>query len=285
MSLSDKALLVSLNISQWAARKLDKRETQELAAKHGTVEGVARVNKALLPGAVALDKVHKKTGEIRTFFYEQTLPWGMEGSRILPSANYMQFVSTLRGKLSEWDQLYTQFKQDYPALQAQARVDLNGLYRDEDYPDVSEMDRKFKADVSFFPVPDAGDFRVTISNDELARLQQDVTERVEEAMGVAMRDCWERLHKIVKHAHEKLADPKAIFRDSLVENAKDLCSLLPRLNITNDAQLEAMRQDLEGALCSHAPEVLRLSAATRAETASKMADIMAKMGSFYQAAA
>lgn len=283
MSLSDKALLVSLNISQWAARKLDKRETQELAAKHGTVEGVARVNKALLPGADALDKVHKKTGEIRTWFYEQTLPWGMEGSRILPSANYMAFVQTMRTKILEWERLYGTFKQEYPALQAQARINLNGLYRDEDYPDVSEMDRKFKADVSFFPVPDAGDFRVSLSNDEIARIQQDVTERVEQAQAVAMRDCWDRLHKVVKHAHEKLADPKAIFRDSLVENAKELCALLPKLNLTSDPQLEAMRQELEGALCKHTPEVLRQSGATRAETASKMADIMAKMGALYSA--
>lgn len=283
MSLSDKSLLASLNISQWAARKLDKRETQQLAAKHGTAEGVARVNKALLPGAAALDKVHKKTGEIRTFFYEQTLPWGMEGSRILPSANYMTFVQTMRTKILEWENLYADFKREYPALQAQARIDLNGLYRDEDYPDVSEMDRKFRADLTFFPVPDAGDFRVELSNDELARIQQDVTERIEAAQAVAMRECWSRLHDVVKHAHEKLADPKAIFRDSLVENAKQLCALLPRLNLTNDPNLERMRQDLEGSLCSHTPEVLRLSGVTRAETASKMSDIMSKMGSFYAA--
>ncbi len=32
--LSDRALLVSLSISQWTARKLDKRETQALGRLH-----------------------------------------------------------------------------------------------------------------------------------------------------------------------------------------------------------------------------------------------------------
>ena len=152
-TLSDRAMLVTLNISQWAARKLDKRETEELARKHGTIADVARVNKSLLPFASSLEKIHKGTGSIRTYYYAQTLPWGQEGSRIIPSANYMQFVSEMRTKISEWNKLVANFIADYPRLREEARVLLNGLYREEDYPDVHDVERKFRADVSFFPVP------------------------------------------------------------------------------------------------------------------------------------
>ena len=44
---------------------------------------------------------------------------------------------------------------------------------------------------------------------------------------------------------EKLADPKAVFRDTLVENTKEVCSILSRLNFADDPDLETMRQQVE----------------------------------------
>ena len=41
-----------------------------------------------------------------------------------------------------------------------------------------------------------------------------------------------------------MADPKKVFRDSLVENARELCELLPKLNMTDDPNLEAIRKEL-----------------------------------------
>ena len=54
MSLTNKALLVSLNISVWTARKLSKSESEEVIRRHGAVDGAARVNVALLPGSESL---------------------------------------------------------------------------------------------------------------------------------------------------------------------------------------------------------------------------------------
>jgi len=36
MNLNDRALLVQLSISQWTARKFDKRVTRDVASSHGT---------------------------------------------------------------------------------------------------------------------------------------------------------------------------------------------------------------------------------------------------------
>ena len=38
MNLNDRALLVQLTISQWSARKLDKRATKEVAQNHGAID-------------------------------------------------------------------------------------------------------------------------------------------------------------------------------------------------------------------------------------------------------
>ncbi len=70
MNLNDRALLVQLSVSQWTARKYDKKATQDVANTYGTSTQAGRYNKALLPANDLLDHVHKKTTHIRTKFYE-----------------------------------------------------------------------------------------------------------------------------------------------------------------------------------------------------------------------
>lgn len=268
--ITDKALLVNLAVSQWTARKLDRKETQELAKRHGSVADAARVNKALLPMAAPLDAIHKKTGELRQYLYTHTLPWAVDGSRILPTVGYMDFTADMRRLLAEWDTLVADFVTQYPTLKAHAQVTLNGMYKPDDYPDVAQVKAKFKASVSFFPVPSENDFRAALSAEEDARLRDELREQLESAQRAAARECWARLYDVVKHAADKLADPKGIFRDSLVENAQEICKLLPKLNLTDDPKLEQMRRTVENSLCAHTPEALRLPGSTREQVADTL---------------
>ena len=278
MNLNDRALLVQLSVSQWTARKYDKKATQEVASSHGVQSAVGRYNKSLLPMNDLLDRVHKKTTHVRTKFYENTLPWGIEGTMMLPTSNYLQFMTDFRKEKSEWQYLVDQFVGNYDQLRLDAKRMLGSLYNDADYPDESDIARKFKMDMAIFPVPST-DFRVSIASDELTRIQQDVERRVQEAQTVAMKEVWGRLYDRVKHMAEKLADPKAIFRDTMVENTKELCALLPRLNFMDDPNLEQLRLQVEGSLLKH-PEALRNDPDLRRDTAAEAKAIMDKMSVF-----
>lgn len=279
MNLSDRALLAQLSVSQWTARKYDKKATQDVATTYGTSTQAGRYNKALLPSSDLLDNVHKKTTSIRTKFYENTLPWSNEGTQMLPAANYLAFMTDFRKEKAEWQNLVDQFIGGYDQLRLDAKRTLNGLYNDADYPDAQEIIRKFKIDMVISPVPST-DFRVSIASDELTRIQQDVESRVSEAQTVAMKEVWDRLYDRVKHMAEKLADPKAIFRDTLVDNTKELCALLPRLNFMDDPNLEALRVQVEGSLIKH-PEALRNDPDLRRDTAVEAKQIMDKMSAMY----
>ena len=79
---------------------------------------------------------------------------------------------------------------------------------------------------------------------------------------------------------EKLDDPKAVFRDTLVENTREICSVLTRLNFTDDPNLEAMRQEVEQSLTKHHPDALRNDPDLRRDKAAEAKAIMAKMGAF-----
>lgn len=278
MNLSDRALLVQLSVSQWTARKYDKKVTNEVATAHGTTTAAGRYNKSLLPMNDYLDRVHKKTTHIRTKFYENTLPWGIEGTMMLPTSNYLQFMTDFRKEKGEWQYLVDQFVGNYDQLRLDAKRLLGSLYDDADYPDETDVSRKFKMDMAIFPVPNT-DFRVAIASDELTRIQQDVEKRIADAQTTAMKEVWDRLYDRVKHMAEKLADPKAIFRDTMVENTKELCALLPRLNFMDDPNLEQLRQQVEASLLKH-PEALRNDPDLRRDTAAEAKAIMDKMSVF-----
>jgi hypothetical protein len=278
MNLNDRALLVQLSISQWTARKYDKKATRQVADTFHNFVDQGRYNKALLPMNSLLDNIHKKTTHIRQKFYDNTLPWGIEGTMMLPTSNYLSFMSEFRKERSEWQQLVQTFTDNYDTLKVDAQRVLGQLYDAADYPTQSEVQRKFHMDMAVFPVPST-DFRVSIGSDELSRIQQDVERRVQEAQSKAMTEVWQRLHDRVKHMAEKLADPKAIFRDSMIENAREICALLPRLNFSDDPNLEAMRQQVEASLIKH-PDALRNDPDLRRDTAAEAKKIMDAMSVF-----
>jgi len=279
MNLSDRALLVQLTISQWTARKYDKKATQEVATTFNTSKDAGRYNKSLLPMNDYLDRVHKKTTFIREKFYKNTLPWGMEGTMMLPTTNYLAFMNEFRKEKNEWLTLVNDFKSNYLQLKDDAKRVLGQLYADADYPTESEVGNKFRIDMAVFPVPST-DFRCQIASDELSRIQQDVEARVADAQATAMKEVWTRLYDRVKHMAEKLADPKSIFRDTLVENLQEQCTMLSRLNFMDDPNLEALRQQVEGTIASHHPDALRNDPDLRRDTAAEAKAIMDKMSVF-----
>ena len=87
MSLSNKALLVYLSISQWTGRRTDQTATASVETAFGTDRKVGNYSKNLLPGAKELELIKSQAHAIRRFYYENTLPWMTDGSRILSSKN------------------------------------------------------------------------------------------------------------------------------------------------------------------------------------------------------
>lgn len=279
-TLADRAMLVTLNISQWTARKQDRKETAAINARHHLTVDAARVHKDLLPLASSLDRVHQKTAAIRREFAHRTAPWLTDGVNILKATAYMDFVQIVNRWQDEWNAEVDAFVDNYPALVNEARLLLNGLFREEDYPRPDEIRRKFGLAIRFLPVPSHEDWRIDIGDEAKERLREDIRKQLAEAEAKAVGEAWKRIHAVVAKAHERLSKPENIFRDSLVENAIELCAILPTLNITDDPALERVRQELEGSLCKYNAGTLRDDPKVRSDVADKMADIMSKMAGF-----
>lgn len=280
MHLSDKALLVHLSASQWMGRKLDRKASNQVADLNQAHTSAGRYTKYLLPSCSELKNVHSKTALIRKEFYKNTLPWGIEGTYILPSANYMEFIRAFRKEKLEWEQLFNDFMAKYADAVGEAQRMLGDMFDHDQYPDPSSIVGKFALDLTFMPVPSAGDFRVELIDDELATVVADVEERVANAQNKAMKEVWSRLYAHVEKFAERLSDPTNTFHDTMVDNARETCDLLKRLNVTGDANLDKMRREVADKLASFHPDTLRFDPDVRKQAAADAAAIKSAMGAF-----
>jgi hypothetical protein len=141
-----------------------------------------------------------------------------------------------------------EFVSKYPKLVQDAQAELGLLFNINDYPDVNEVRSKFGYRLVFSPVPEAGDFRLDVPAREMDELRGQYEDSFKDRMADAMREPWDRLHKLLTNMSDKLVEPegeaKKLFHESFVTNATSLCDLLGHLNLTNDPKLEEARQKL-----------------------------------------
>ena len=131
-------------------------------------------------------------------------------------------------------------------------------------------------DMTVLPIP-SDDFRVDIASSELENIRKQVGEKVESSIENAMREAWQRLYDKVQHIADKLSDNKNIFRDTMIDNLKELCDILKRMNITDDVNLENIRQQVDTKLANNNPESLRLDLDLRRQKAIESREILKQM--------
>jgi hypothetical protein len=154
------------------------------------------------------------------------------------------------------------------------------MFRDEEYPSVEDLLKKYTIKVDFAPIPDGNDYRVQLDAQTLAEIARDTDDRVQKAVAAAQTDAVDRLREVVGKMVERLSQPDAIFRDSLIENAREVCDVLTRINVTEDADLEAMRQRVED-LARVSPDTLRTLPHVRKNTAAEADRILAEMSAIF----
>jgi len=273
--IQNSATLVDLGISIWTGRKLDKKVSEEIDQSKNTRARAGNYNKILLAGTKRLEELQKTVTVIRQWHYEQTLPWSDNGARLLTMANFFNYKTRLNHYMAQFESEVKDFLTDYPTLVTAAAFQLGDLFDPDEYPSAEELRGKFRFRYLFTPLPDAGDFRVDIGEAAQRELREQYEAGHNAMMAGAMKDIWERLHTCLSRMSDKLAgEEKQIFRDSLVNNATELCELLTRLNVTNDANLEHARKKLESALVGVDANALRKDDDLRLDVKAKVDEIL-----------
>ena len=284
MNISEKAVLVRLSIKSIGNSKTDVRVTTSTIERENMQAGSGKWQKQLWP-TEAIKPLTQLQGVIRTYHYENTLPWNDEGQRILPLTNHEAYTAAFRKFKSDWERAAGEFVAKFDTWLDWARTAHNGAFDRKNYPKTAErLARKFDLITAFDPVPTADDFRVTLSEAEMTLLRSDLDNRIEQAVAAAQQDLWRRLAEPLAKMVERLSDPGAKFRDSLVGNLAEIVGLIPRLNLTGDVKLQEFADEVGSTLATLDPEHLRKDNLARRQAADKAREISARMAGYFIAA-
>ncbi|WP_428102916.1 hypothetical protein [Candidatus Rariloculus sp.] len=265
MNLTHDAMLVTLRIHGWSGHRYDRSASQYVAVHHDAATTAGRYNKRLLPKA-ALAALNATLNEARKTHYNHTLPWDDVGARLLPVANYERYTASLNSLIERMLTERSRFIADYDYQVEQARLDLGRLFRADDYPSRDELRGRFSAHYRIVPVPDSGHFLAELGNGASERVRRDIEQHVRERLNGALGDLYRRLGEAVGHVCERLTEDEngraKVFRDSLIENLRELVDTVPRLNLFGDKHLERLCLDVQNRIARVEPDVLRPTAAS-----------------------
>jgi hypothetical protein len=281
MSISSSALLVELNISVWPASKLDKEVTDKVNTDASAVKGASQTKKNLFAGTSLRKDISDFAARVRLYHNKHTLPWADKGERMLPTALFMDYKQTMNGFEQTFNMMCNNFFVEYPRLVVDAPSNLGSMYKAEDYPDLTDVRLKFGFRRAVKPIPESGDFRLDIPAHDLAEMKNDYEKQYSDRLVEAMREPWERLHKMLVGMSEKLTDiegddSKKRYHDTLISNPIELCGLLTKLNVTNDPKLEEARRQLELTMLGADIESIKEDADSRSALKSKVDAILGK---------
>lgn len=281
--LSSRAAVVSLKISQWDGRCLDRAITNQINRDKGAEADVIRANKKLLPKE-ALEGIASLAGKTRDEFNTRTLPWIDKGAgRITAIEGHMALCRWLGVQITLFEGEVAKFLDKYPDYIRAAPNRLGDAFDIADYPTPGEIAKKFSMEIITMPVPTAADFRANISEAQADQIRAQIEDRVAAATHGAVTDVFLRIEKVVGRMAERLTTYKpskgkgdkstGIFRESLVENIRDLVDIMPALNITGDPRLTDMISKLRP-LTEHDAKTLRESPAIRRDVAREAQQIL-----------
>lgn len=279
ISLEEKAMLCHVEIHFYGFRKYDREASDATAKEMGAEEDSGRYNKSLIERE-GLKFLKSISGDIRRFHRRNTLPWGDDEYRILPSTNYMDHVKGLREKVAEFDKNCDEFCKSLPALYKRAEKRLGKMYKKDEYPEPKSVRSRYWVKVKIKPIPTSGDFRISsLDKKELERIKKEIEEEKNVAVKEAMTNLWERIQTPIQKMVEKLTEKDGEFRDSLVGNITKIIDLVPKLNL-GDPDIEKFAKDVKAKLCRVDPRDLRKDDKIRKQTAKEAKEILDRMSAY-----
>jgi len=279
-NLSQRATLVDVTIRSWSARCVDKKISEQVLYDNSAKKDAGKFNKRLLEKD-ALKDITTILNNTRKYYKDITLAWKDGGTRLLPVKFVTEFMDKMRDYQYELEQAVNIFVQNYPEYKSNAQEMLNGMYRDEDYPEVNEINDRFAIEYSFTNISDPSDFRCEVADDIKSQIQTSMKNDVENQYRVSMKKLYERIYTVIQKFNEKLSEKDSVFHQSLLGNIEELVKLLPDLNFMKDQKITDITEKIQNEICRFDVESLRKNQNMREEAVKASSDILNAMEALY----
>jgi hypothetical protein len=269
------AILVNLKISNWQARKYDKKVSSQ-AEDAFSAKDAGRYNKKLIAKDL-LKGIQQSISEARSIHYEQSLPFSDDGRRLLPTANYFDYVSSMKKCVDQFEDEVEKFVTQYPSYIGMAKRRLGEMFVYSDYPDASEIRGKYGITLSYEPMSDPSKADIDIDDSSADVIRQQGMDLQKERMEKSMSDLSSRLMTSVEKLYDALRSGKG-FKNSIIGNIKSICKLAPKLDMSEDGHVGQAADEILSKLGIYEPSILRRDGDTRNDAAADAQSILDKFG-------
>jgi hypothetical protein len=277
MDLNDKALLVSLHQSKFGGTKHDKSIEKKVEQDLQVKQKIGNFNKYTI-AKDALKEIQNTFNNVYLYHRNNTLPWSNEGSRILPSAHYFEYVQNINELKTKAMQKVEEFVLAYPDWVEEAKNRLLNAFNPNDYPPAYSIREKFDITVDFYPIPNPkGLYEIySIEQSEIDNIAIEMEEKLKKTMDTAMKEPLERVISTIKHMIEKLQSDGRIFK-SVFSNIEEICNLFQKLYLGNDQVLLDMIQEVREMSCGVDVEEIKDNKIAKTEVEKKAEELFKKL--------
>ena len=282
--------LVGTHIRLWGAQTKDPKASSLLADTDktttdwvwGTVQIVDRAilkKISAIKGAAGNYLKGISPNPIDGSYLVGGLPEWENGMRLLPNALSEKVYRALGEFQSQFEAEVEKIRKALPDALAKARIENPNLAKDINIDDI--MENKFEFAIKRSIITNVDDVRVKGSKAFVEGLKADLKAEQNEKLSDIGNRCAQTVVNVARHLAESCAKydsdkkGKSPFRDSTVNKVRDLVSIIPMLNVGNDARIDRAVSDLVGIIGNKSGDELRSDDETRktvGEEAKKLAD-------------
>jgi hypothetical protein len=273
--LSRRAVLVRLKVSLWTASHRDQEMGSEVAdAKRADRDAVNCIIKYLPEGAMR--GVTSARWQLKRAHEQYTLPWLDGGTRILPAALYDKYNEKVSKYEANYQEAVSKFVSEYPTWYANATERLGDIDMSR-MPHPSDISARFGVSRQTMPMPSITDWRVDLGADQLKVAQESAERSIQAAAKESVQILYTKLEKCLDRIVKTLEIADQKFKNTLIDNLKDLCEMIPILDITDDPELDKLRRACVSRLTKLNPDSLREEPETREQTVKAAKRILNKV--------
>ena len=279
-SIATSAMVVSLSRSVPDLVKNDPEAARALARiKHADPKRVTSRKKLIdSPQHNALQKLSRT---IYRWHMDNTLPWGNLGARLVSNAKLLDYQAQMEDFANEFYQLKAEFLDDYPRAASAAQMELGDLFDQSLFPSVYALDCRIAIHIDYEPLVDPDNWIVQVGNQAAHAMKSQYEDMLKRRVESAYSDVFKRLREPLENMSKMLNysgdDKPTGFHDTLVSNVAKFVELMRNCNVTNDATMTGITNNLRMALDGITPDALRNSETQRLQTKQDIDKIIQQM--------
>ena len=285
-SIAHAAVLVRFRATSWAARLKDKKATRAAENANNASRGAANLTKNLLVDCDELRAIRLYISTVRDIHRSMSMPWGDDGERLVPTAQYPKYLSKMTEYQDEFHILVDNFMAVYDWKIIDTQVKLGAMFNRDEYPSTIDVRAKFSFQLSYDMLADGGntgDWRLDLPHEQMSGLRNSAREGYFNNIKGAMDSVWHRTHETMTTLVRQLdvneeGKGNKLF-DSVFDRAVELVAMMGTCNVTGDSQMEAMRRKLEDTLHGLTLPQIKNSPSLREDTRSKLTAAIAALPS------